>query len=84
MFSSLLDVAKNSPFKAPFAGAKVQCEASPADNSLVPSRNIQAAAANPGDACEFGSTHYFVLCGLGGILSCGKLTHDKIRMESHV
>ena len=73
MFSSLFEVAKNSPFKTPFAG-KVQCE-SPAvtDKSLVPSRNIQAAAANPGEACEFGSLHYFALCGVGGILSCGKI-----------
>lgn len=72
MFSSLFEVAKSSPFKTPFAG-KVQCESSSSDKALVPSRNIQAAAATvPGDEVEFGSTHYFVLCGLGGILSCGK------------
>lgn len=69
MFSSLLDAAKNSPFKAPTA----KCESG--DNKqLVPTRNIQAADANPGDACEFGSLHYFALCGVGGILSCGS-TH---------
>lgn len=29
------------------------------------------------DSCEFGSNHYFLLCGLGGILSCG-ITHTGI------
>lgn len=29
------------------------------------------------DSCEFGSMHYFALCGLGGILSCG-ITHTMV------
>lgn len=29
------------------------------------------------DSCEFGSNHYFVLCGLGGIISCGT-THTMV------
>lgn len=29
------------------------------------------------DSCEFGSNHYFLLCGLGGVLSCG-ITHTMI------
>lgn len=29
------------------------------------------------DSCEFGSNKYFLLCGLGGILSCG-LTHTMV------
>lgn len=29
------------------------------------------------DSCEFGSTKYFALCGLGGILSCG-ITHTMV------
>lgn len=29
------------------------------------------------DSCEFGSNHYFMLCGLGGILSCG-ITHTMV------
>jgi len=70
MFSSLIDAARNSPFKAPVA----RCEESNDNKQLVPTRNIQAAAANPGEACEFGSLHYFALCGVGGILSCGS-TH---------
>jgi solute carrier family 25 (mitochondrial phosphate transporter), member 3 len=72
MFSSLLDAAKNNPFKTPMSRA--QCEESGSEKQLVKSRTIAAAAANPGDACEFGSLHYFALCGVGGILSCGS-TH---------
>lgn len=34
---------------------------------------MAAATAVQEDSCEFGSTKYFALCGLGGILSCGKL-----------
>jgi len=43
---------------------------------LIRRRNIAAANAE-GDSCEFGSNHYFMLCGLGGILSCG-LTHTMV------
>lgn len=35
--------------------------------SLVAGRQIAAAAVNEGDSCEFGSLHYFALCGLGGV-----------------
>lgn len=56
MFSSLIETARNSPFKGPLTVA--QC----ADGS---------APAN-GDSCEFGSNKYFLLCGLGGIISCGE------------
>lgn len=59
MFSSLLDAARNSPFKGPLAVAN--CAAA-------------GGAVAPGDSCEFGSTKYFLLCGLGGIISCGS-TH---------
>lgn len=72
MFSSLLEAARNSPFKAPTQ--VVRCEESSENKQLVSTRNIQAADANPGEACEFGSLHYFALCGVGGILSCGS-TH---------
>lgn len=71
MFASMIETARNSPFK--FPGTKVQCEAG-AEKALVPSRNIAAADANSEYACEFGSPHFFALCGLGGILSCGKVT----------
>lgn len=67
MFSSLFEAAKNSPFKTPLVSA--QCDVAKAP---VPGRQIQAAAAPvSGDSCEFGSNKYFMLCGIGGILSCG-------------
>ena len=64
MFSSMLESVRNNPFKA-------QCEESGSENTqLVPTRTIQAADANEGEV-EFGSTKFFALCGVGGILSCG-------------
>lgn len=59
MFSSLLDAARNSPFKGPLTVANCAAAGGP---------------VAPGDSCEFGSTKYFLLCGLGGIISCGS-TH---------
>lgn len=67
MFSSLIDVARNSPFKAPMS--QVECREAGNEKALVASRNIMAANTSE---TEFGSTKYFMLCGLGGILSCGK------------
>ena len=45
--------------------------------SLVSTRSIAAAAVAEGESCEFGSGKYFMLCGLGGILSCG-ITHTMV------
>ncbi|KAH8279158.1 hypothetical protein KR026_002768 [Drosophila bipectinata] len=46
--------------------------------NLTPNHNIAAAAAAAqGDSCEFGSNKYFLLCGLGGIISCGS-THTMV------
>lgn len=70
-----MEVARNSPFKMPTT-KPVQCDAGE-DRQLVPSRNIAAADASASGEVEFGSTHYFVLCGLGGILSCGS-THTMV------
>lgn len=61
-FNSLFDMASKSPFKGPLTVA--QCAAA------VP------GGAVSGDSCEFGSTKYFLLCGLGGIISCGKFDFD--------
>lgn len=72
LFNSLFETSRQSPFKGPLSS--VQCEAE-TNNQLVPGRSIAAAAtavAAAGDSCEFGSTKYFLLCGLGGIISCGK------------
>lgn len=33
--------------------------------------------SSEGDSCEFGSQKYFILCGFGGILSCGT-THTAV------
>lgn len=56
MFDSLLNAARNSPFKGPLTVARCDAAVAPAN----------------GDSCEFGSNKYFLLCGLGGIISCGK------------
>merc|ERR1711974_404861 len=40
-------------------------------------RTTSAAAAEPQYSCEFGSSKYYALCGLGGVLSCG-LTHTMV------
>lgn len=58
MFTSLIETARKSPFSGPFTQA-------------------HCAAAAPGaiganDSCEFGSTKFFLLCGVGGVISCGK------------
>lgn len=39
--------------------------------------SCDGASSAEGDSCEFGSGHYFALCGLGGIISCG-LTHTMV------
>merc|ERR1712076_319454 len=39
--------------------------------SPVAGRTTSAAAAEPQYSCEFGSSKYYALCGLGGVLSCG-------------
>ncbi|XP_011301253.1 phosphate carrier protein, mitochondrial [Fopius arisanus] len=76
MWSSMLEAAKMSPFAGPFSQAKCQA-VNEDEKSLVPKRNIAAFSVAEGDSCEFGSNHYFLLCGLGGILSCG-LTHTMV------
>jgi len=72
MFKSLLEAAKSSPFSGPFKTAN--CEGL----KINENREIAApAVADEGDSCEFGSTKYYVLCGFGGILSCGT-THTAV------
>lgn len=76
MWSSVVEIAKNSPFRSPVN--YVQCESKNPELSLVPGRHIAAAStAVEGDSCEFGSPKYYALCGIGGILSCG-LTHTLV------
>merc|ERR1712154_158933 len=40
-------------------------------------RSTSAAAADGEYSCEFGSSKYYALCGLGGVLSCG-ITHTAV------
>lgn len=70
----MLEAVRNNPFRAPLSTA--QCEESE-NNQLVPSRTIQAADASTGEEVEFGSTKFFALCGIGGIISCGS-THTLV------
>uniref|UniRef100_A0A336K193 Phosphate carrier protein, mitochondrial n=1 Tax=Culicoides sonorensis TaxID=179676 RepID=A0A336K193_CULSO len=75
-FKNFLETAQSSPFKTPFSSVK--CEENAVEKApLAASRNIMAAATVEADSCAFGSTKYFLLCGLGGIISCGT-THTMV------
>ncbi|XP_054007432.1 phosphate carrier protein, mitochondrial [Hylaeus anthracinus] len=76
MWPSILDAVKMNPFGTPFVTAKCQGQ-NELTQSLVKNHHIAAASTPAGDSCEFGSNKYFLLCGLGGILSCG-ITHTMI------
>nr|CAD7439080.1 unnamed protein product [Timema bartmani] len=76
MWQSLFESVKHNPFGSPFHS--VHCESAEPEQSLVAGRNIASAASTTvEDSCEFGSQKYFLLCGLGGILSCG-ITHTLV------
>nr|CAD7400357.1 unnamed protein product [Timema cristinae] len=76
MWQSLFESVKHNPFGSPFNS--VHCESAEPEKSLVTGRNIASAASTTvEDSCEFGSQKYFLLCGLGGILSCG-ITHTLV------
>ena len=51
--------------------------ASTAVTTTSSGRSLSAAAADQQYSCEFGSSKYYALCGLGGILSCG-ITHTAV------
>ncbi|KYN16144.1 PREDICTED: phosphate carrier protein, mitochondrial [Trachymyrmex cornetzi] len=76
MLSWMQEAAKMNSFSSPFMTVKCQALENGA-RPFVPNRNIVAASVEESDSCEFGSNHYFLLCGLGGILSCG-ITHTGI------
>lgn len=65
MFSSLLSQASCQALEK---SSKMQVEPQQKGlvQSLVAGRQIAAASVAVGDSCEFGSLHYFALCGLGG------------------
>ena len=69
MARAITDLTRSNPFSSPFIRA--DCEGM----KINETRTVAALAAAVEDAsCEFGSTKYYALCGLGGILSCG-ITH---------
>lgn len=72
MFKALFDAAKMSPLAGP---VYAQCEGSAEGLQVNPARTI--AAADAVQEVEFGSSKYYALCGLGGILSCG-ITHTAV------
>ncbi|RVE56213.1 hypothetical protein OJAV_G00219000 [Oryzias javanicus] len=75
--TSLTQLARANPFSAPlFSLQKVEepRQSQPGQRS----RTLAAAAAvDEGDSCEFGSQKYLLLCGFGGIISCGT-THTAV------
>ncbi|CDQ84907.1 unnamed protein product [Oncorhynchus mykiss] len=75
----MTQVARSNPFSAPgFTLQKVEetSQSLTADHGPR-TRTLAAAAVSEGDSCEFGSSHYFIMCGIGGILSCGT-THTAV------
>jgi len=74
--TALTQLARNggNPFNSPkFSMQEVE---SPKQNlaSNGQNRRLAAAAVAEGDSCELGDQRYFMLCGFGGIISCG-FTH---------
>merc|ERR1711971_1031594 len=53
--------------------------ASPSNGQSIGQEPLRKLAAGASDeySCEFGSTKYFTLCALGGVLSCG-ITHTAV------
>ncbi|XP_020336840.1 phosphate carrier protein, mitochondrial-like isoform X2 [Oncorhynchus kisutch] len=77
--NSLTQLTRANPFSAPlFTLQKVEepSQSLAAEHGLS-KRTLAAAAVAEGDSCEFGSSHYFIMCGIGGILSCGT-THTAL------
>ncbi|KAG8005834.1 Phosphate carrier protein [Nibea albiflora] len=76
--TALTQLARANPFSAPlFSLQKVEEPQQSIHGQRQTRRLAAAATADEGDSCEFGSQKYFVLCGFGGILSCGT-THTAV------
>jgi len=74
MSNSFVTAVRSNLFGNPFF-TNAKCESQP--GQVSPTRTIAAAAPKDGDSCEFGSMKYYMLCGFGGLLSCG-ITHTAI------
>ncbi|KAJ8392323.1 hypothetical protein AAFF_G00076870 [Aldrovandia affinis] len=76
--TTLTQLARTNPFSAPLFTLQQVEEPKQSPKINGPSnRRLAAAAVAEGDSCEFGSRKYLVLCGFGGILSCGT-THTAV------
>ncbi|KAL0962713.1 hypothetical protein UPYG_G00344360 [Umbra pygmaea] len=76
--TTLMHLSRVNPFNSPLFSLK---EIEEPKESVSPSngqsRRLAAATVPEGDSCEFGSQKYLLLCGFGGILSCGT-THTAL------
>ncbi|XP_017366283.1 phosphate carrier protein, mitochondrial isoform X1 [Cebus imitator] len=83
MFSSVAHLARANPFNAPHLqlvhDGLADLRSSPPGPTGQPRRprNLAAAAVEEQYSCDYGSGRFFILCGLGGIISCGT-THTAL------
>uniref|UniRef100_A0A5G2QMB3 Solute carrier family 25 member 3 n=1 Tax=Sus scrofa TaxID=9823 RepID=A0A5G2QMB3_PIG len=83
MFSSVAHLARANPFNAPHLQLVQDGLAGPRSSPDGPpgpprrTRNLAAAAVEEQYSCDYGSGRFFILCGLGGIISCGT-THTAL------
>nr|XP_040029569.1 solute carrier family 25 member 3a [Gasterosteus aculeatus aculeatus]XP_040029570.1 solute carrier family 25 member 3a [Gasterosteus aculeatus aculeatus] len=75
--TALTQLARGNPFSAPLFSLQKVEEPPQSLNGQKTRRLVAAATAEEGDSIEFGSQKYFLLCGVGGILSCGT-THTAV------
>ncbi|CDQ67408.1 unnamed protein product [Oncorhynchus mykiss] len=69
--NTLTQLSRANPFNAPLFSLQEIEEPKQSLPANGQSRNLAAAAIAEGDSCEFGSRKYLLLCGFGGIISCG-------------
>ncbi|KAF7476061.1 solute carrier family 25 member 3 isoform X1 [Marmota monax] len=83
MYSSVVHLARANPFNAPHLQLVHDGLSGPSSSPTGPpgpprrSRNLAAAAVEEQYSCDYGSGRFFILCGLGGIISCGT-THTAL------
>ncbi|XP_070266977.1 solute carrier family 25 member 3 isoform X1 [Myotis yumanensis] len=83
MFSSVAHLARANPFNAPHLQLVYDGLAGPSSSPAGPpgpprrSRSLAAAAVEEEYSCDYGSGRFFILCGIGGIISCGT-THTAL------
>ncbi|CAG7818161.1 unnamed protein product [Allacma fusca] len=76
---NIFQIVKANPFRNPFFSSGSNGNQSDIGTlkTPVPTRAIHFASAADPDEVPFGSMKYFLLCGLGGAISCGT-THTAI------